>query len=338
MDSAYWFFGRFGEAGAVMEQGKQDVPKPGPGQAIVAIRVVGLNQSENRYLLGTHFPPENLPSCLSHEAVGEIVELGPPLQDREHASRWKVGDRVAFIPMLVDRAGTGVLREFGVYDTSVFLPVPHAFSDREAAAYWMGILTMAGALDMAGLGPENCKGKTIVFTAAAGGMGTMGLKLASVWGAETIATTRTQSKEGPLRTLASQVAVVAGAEQYRLALQALYPAGVDAVIDPLGGDYVAASLAVIAAGGQFVSYEMITGTNVNYEIMSLMEKDASLHGYTFFRPLQHPGLLDKLINIGMADAGKLRPTLAENFSFDNAPSAFEALLDSEQLGKYTITL
>jgi hypothetical protein len=44
--------------------------------------------------------------------------------------------------------------------------------------------------------------------------------------------------------------------------------------------------------------------------MKLMGKDASLHGYTFIRPLQHSGLLARLIEIGMDFADKVAPILA----------------------------
>ena len=230
-----------------MQKGWRELPEPGPGQAAVAIRAVGLNQSENRYLSGTHFPPEQFPACISHEAVGEIVELGPE-ENGPASGKWKVGDRVAFLPMLVDRAGMGVLRDFGVYKQSVFLPVPEVYSDCEGAAYWMAVLTMAGAMDMAGLGPHTSSGKTIVFTAAAGGMGTLALKLARAWDAETIATTRHQAKVEQLSAVASRVAVVRTVEELTSALRALSPNGVDVIIDPLGGSFVGASIESLVPG------------------------------------------------------------------------------------------
>ncbi|MCG8693014.1 MAG: hypothetical protein MI806_17570 [Minwuiales bacterium] len=56
-----------------MQKGRQALPEPGPGQAIVALRAVGLNQAENRYLLGKHFPPKQFPACLSHEAFAALA-------------------------------------------------------------------------------------------------------------------------------------------------------------------------------------------------------------------------------------------------------------------------
>ena len=202
----------------------------------------------------------------------------------------------------------------------------------------MAVLTMAGAMDMAGLGPHTSSGKTIVFTAAAGGMGTMALKLARAWDAETIATTRHQAKVEQLSAVASRVAVVRTVEELTSALRVLSPNGVDVIIDPLGGSFVGASIESLVPGGQYVGYETLAGATAAYDSMTLLMRDASIHGYTAFRPLHHPGLLERLIGIGMEYAAKLTPVLAESFSFDKAPEAFEALARSQHIGKITITI
>jgi NADPH:quinone reductase len=275
---------------------------------------------------------------MSQEAVGEIVQLGPKQTDTVRRQAWKVGDRVAFAPMTVDMPGMGVLRELGVYDQSELLPVPKAFSDQEAAAYWMGILTMAGAMEMASLGPENSSGKIVVITAATGGVGTIGLQLVRAWDADSIATTRSQAKSERLSALASHVAVVDSVEKFSHELRALCPNGVDAIIDPLGGDFVGASVKALAPGGQYVGYEMVSSPSGTYDIMALLGAGASIHGFTVFRLLQHPGLMDRLVEIGMEYSGQLKPILAESYGFDAAPEAYDALEKSTHFGKIIITI
>jgi NADPH:quinone reductase-like Zn-dependent oxidoreductase len=105
VETAYWFFERFGEPKAVMQRGRQTLSGAGAGQAVVAIRAIGLNQSDYKYLLGTHFPPDAFPSCVAHEAVGEIVELGPDTDGlRRHANQ-PVKSAVCF-----DQLRRGVVR------------------------------------------------------------------------------------------------------------------------------------------------------------------------------------------------------------------------------------
>jgi NADPH:quinone reductase len=277
---------------------------------VIAIRAVGLNQSDYRYVLGTHFPPDHFPSCVAHEAVGEIIEFGPEPDGSAETGSGRVGDRVALAPMLVDRTGMGVLRQFGVYHRSALLPVPANYSDRQRA-YWNAILSIAGAMDMAGLGPGTSRGKTIAFTAAAGGIATMGLQLARAWGAETLATTRRQEKATRLSPLATHVALVRQPRELVAALRGTrFERGIDVIIDPIGGDMIASGLEALASGGQLVSYEAVSGHTGSYDIMDLMAKDLSLHGYTFFRPLRHAGLFDRLVEIGMAYADQVAPAIS----------------------------
>jgi NADPH2:quinone reductase len=339
VETAYWFFERFGEPKAVLQRGRQTLSAAGKGQAAVAIRAVGLNQSDYRYVLGTHLPPDHCPSCVAHEAVGEIIELGPEVDGPSETRKWRTGDRVALAPMLVDRASMGALRQIGVYEQSALLPVPDNYSDAQGGAYWNAILTIAGAMDMARLGPETSKGKTVAFTAAAGGIATVGLQLARAWGALVLATTRRQDKVTLLSHLADHVTVVRRAQDLVPALRGTpFERGIDVIIDPIGGEMVACGLEALAPGGQFVSYEAVAGHAASYDIMDLMAKDLSLHGYTFFRPLRHPGLLDRLVDIGMEYADRMTPVLAANFSFDEAPEAIEALARSEHVGKITIAV
>ncbi|MCP5425297.1 MAG: zinc-binding alcohol dehydrogenase family protein [Gammaproteobacteria bacterium] len=336
--STYWYFDEFGPAKTVLKQGRQTLPPLLPGQALVAIRAIGLNRADYQYVLGKHFPPRALPACVSQEACGVIVELGPEPTDPKSRRHWRIGDRVAFAPMRVDMGGMGVLRDRGVYDQSSLLAIPDGFSDRQAAAYWMGILTMAGAMEMAGIGPKNSRGQSIVVTAATGGVATMGLRLAQAWGAETVAITRSQEKAEWLAALADHVVVADSASSFRARLRSLFPNGVDVVIDPLGGEYVGASVEALSFDGHYVGYEMVTRSSGTFDIPSLLQAGAHLHGYTVFRLLQQPGLMDRMLEIGMKYAPQAKPILAENYGFDAAPDAYAALNRCQHFGKITIAL
>ncbi|TNE60736.1 MAG: hypothetical protein EP335_18365 [Alphaproteobacteria bacterium] len=329
--SSFWRFGHFGPARDVMERVSGPLRPLCGGEAMVAIRAVGLNQAENRYLAGLHFPPDSLPACIGHEAVGEIVALGAP------SERWKVGDRVALVPMLVDMPGMGALRDVGIYPLDALVPVPEDYSDSEGAAWWMAIFTMAGALEMAGFGPENAAGRTVCITAAAGGMGLVALRLLRAWGAITIATTRDTAKAEALAAYADHVVRADTPDGLTAGLRAHVPDGVDVVLDPLGGAYVGAAVRALAPGGHYVGYEMLAGTGGTYDIPGLMMRDAHIHGFTIFRLLRHPGLLARLVSLGMEWADDARPLVAAEFGMDEAPDAFAALMRGGHLGKIVVT-
>ncbi len=336
-ESNYWRFARFGPAADVMERARTGLAEPGPGQALVEILSVGLNQAENRYLLGTHFPPKTLPACIGHEAVGRIVALGPESEELPLTRRWKAGDRVALVPMLVDIAGMGALRDYGLYDCAALLPVPESFSDREGAAFWMGVFTMAGAMDMAGLGSGTCVGRGVVVTAAAGGMGCLGLKLVRALGGSALALTRSASKAEALTRLADRAAVVRAPEELAAVVRDWRADGADAVIDPLGGGYLTAAVEALAPGGRYVCYEWVAGRAAAFDIAQLIERSVTIGGFTIFHLLRHPGLLDRLVRIGMHHAEALRPVLAADYDFSAAPEAFSALARGGHVGKITVS-
>ena len=72
----------------------------------------------------------------------------------------------------------------------------------------MAFFTLGGAMDRAGLGPATASAKTILVTAATGGIGIIGLQLAGAWGARTIATTRSAAKAALLSNIATHVVCV----------------------------------------------------------------------------------------------------------------------------------
>jgi NADPH2:quinone reductase len=74
-------FTEYGQATDVLQLAEQELPEPGPGQALVRIKAVGLNRSESNYVQGRYIPAREFPSGIGQEAVGEIVALGPPAEE-----------------------------------------------------------------------------------------------------------------------------------------------------------------------------------------------------------------------------------------------------------------
>lgn len=341
MRSNSWQFDGYGEPKQVLHWRQQELPEPGPGQALVKIRAVGMNRSDLNYVLGRYFPAEQFPSCLGSEAVGEVVALGPPAEEGpQPLSRLqlRVGQRVGTLTARVDRARVGVYRDIGLYDQAALAPIPESYSDAEGAALWTAVLTMGGAMQMGGLTAASAAGKRVLITAAASGMGVLALKLAKCWGAATIATTRNSGKVERLKELADQVVVCGdSAGLVEGVNRASGGEGVDLVLDPVGTRYYQGLLAVCANGGDIVSYECITGTDADISIMEMMMKDVSYHGFTIFRVFNNQALLEDLVDIGMDNADRIRPLVSQTFDLQDAVSALDTLEQSEHLGKIVLT-
>jgi len=340
MKSNSWQFKAYGSPGQVLEWRSDLLPEPGPGQAWVKISAVGINRSDLNYVEGRYFPASRFPSCLGTEAVGKIIALGPPANDQPAPLtqlQMAPGARVGTLTERIDQARMGVYRDIGLYSQASLVPIPESYSDAEGAGLWVALLTMGGAMEMGGLTAATASGKTVLITAAASGMGVMALKLARLWGATTIATTRLHSKVPELERMADHVLVCNDPAGLRDGVNRVTDGkGADVVLDPVGADFFPGLLEGIARGGQIVSYECMTGAQATYSIMDLMLKDASLHGYTIFRPFRDPVLLGRLVDIGLDHALFLKPLVSRIFDLEEAPLALEALRRCEHVGKIVL--
>lgn len=333
MQSVTWKFEAYGEPGKVLGQVTEALQSPAAGKTLVKIRAIGMNRSELNYVLGKYLPARHFPSALGQEAVGEIVALGEQT-DAKAVHSFAVGDRVALTPGRVDMCGTGTYRDYGIYDTSALIPVPDAYSDAEGAAFWMAFLTVAGSLHNAGMTAENASGKTLLVTAATSSVGVMALKIARLWGARTLATTRSAGKTEVLEQLADEVLVCERGEQ--LAEQLKSSGGFDVAIDPVGGDFIDAMVAGANHGAVIVSYEMIAGGRPEYSIGQVLVKDLTIRGFALFNIFRQPGLCEELVELGLKYAADLSPLIARTFPLGEAPSALLELSASKHIGKFIL--
>jgi len=333
MQSVTWKFEAYGEPGKALGQTTEALEAPAAGMALVKILAIGMNRSELNYVLGKYLPARDFPSALGQEAVGEVVAIGEQA-DAAGTQRFTVGDRVALTPGRVDMCATGTYRDYGIYDCNALIPVPDAYSDVEGAAFWMAFLTVAGCLHNAGMTAMNAPGKTLLVTAAASSVGVMALKIGRLWGARTLATSRSAAKRDVLEQLADEVLVCEGGEQ--LAEQLKSSGGFDFAIDPVGGDYIDAMVDGANHGAAIVSYEMITGGRPEYSIAQVLVKDLTIRAFALFNIFRQPGLCEELVELGLQHASDLVPVIAGTFPLDKAPSALHELSASRHIGKFIL--
>lgn len=165
-------------------------------------------------------------------------------------------------------------------------------------------------------------GQTVLVTAAAGGVGHLAVQLARSLGAEVIGTA-SEANHDYVRSLGA-AAVIDYAGDVAAAVREHYPDGVDAAFDLYGGDTLAGAVAATREGGQVTSIADPEPA-----------KGASVHGhYVFVRP-DRLGLEDLTWR---ADAGELRPEIAEVFPLDRAAEAHERLEGGHVRGKLVLEI
>jgi NADPH:quinone reductase len=171
---------RFHKTGGpeVLQWEEVQVGKPGPGEARVRHTAVGLNYVETYVRSGLY--PAPLPSGLGTEAAGVVEEVGSGVSDV------KPGDRVAYVG-----GPLGAYSEARVMSAERLVVLPKSISDQQGAAMMLKGLTSQYLIRQIF---KVKKGDTILFHAAAGGVGLIACQWAKSLGATVIGTVGTEAK------------------------------------------------------------------------------------------------------------------------------------------------
>src|SRR5690348_7083228 len=171
---------RFHKTGGpdVLQWDEVQVGKPGQGEARVRHTAVGLNYVETYFRSGLY--PAPLPSSLGTEAAGVVEEVGPGVSDV------KAGDRVAYVG-----GPLGAYSEVRVMPAERLVVLPKGISDQQGAAMMLKGLTTQYLIRQIF---KVKKGDTILFHAAAGGVGLIACQWAKALGATVIGTVGSDEK------------------------------------------------------------------------------------------------------------------------------------------------
>lgn len=333
---------KFDETGGpeVLHLASESLEEPGPGQALVRLRTIGLNRSDLMHLAGRYFGTPPRGSCLGQEGVGEIVALGPPGGARPIVDLPLVpGTRVGFLVGRLDFVRTGTYRDYGVYPVAALLPVPDRLDDAAAAGLWIAALTAAGALRATGIDLERGSKRSVLITAASSGVGLVALQLARAAGCPTIAVTTHGNKAAALAPLADHVVVSpspAGLPDAVRQVSGLEH--VDVSIDPVGPANVAALTDLAATDGHVLYYGLLGYQEIPFDMRSLILKDMAIHGYTVHRLLREPGAAEAVVHqvMQLAESGAVAPAVAATHPFTEAQNALREMAENAHVGKLVL--
>jgi len=179
------------EVAPYVEFGQVDVPKPGPGQVLIRVRMASVNPSDTIFIRGFYGQPRKQGTPAGFEGVGEVVDANGLY------GRFMKGKRVAFA---VGPNGSGAWADYAVTDAGACIPLRKGVRDEDGAAMIVNPLTAAAMVNMVP------KGAAFVATAAASQLGKLMAPMARETGRRMIAVAR---RDEPLATLKELGAVAA---------------------------------------------------------------------------------------------------------------------------------
>ncbi len=238
---------RFHKAGGpeVLQWEDVQVGKPGPGEARVRHTAIGLNYVDTYVRSGLY--PAPLPSGLGAEAAGIVEEVGPDVSDI------KPGDRVAY-----GNSPVGAYSEVRVMPAHRLVVLPKGISDEQGAAMMLKGLTAQYLIRQI---YKVKKGDTILFHAAAGGVGLIACQWARALGATVIGTVGSDEKAELARAHGCHHPIVYTREDFVARVNELTKGEkLPVVYDSVGKDTFMKSLDCIRPLGIMVSFGQASGS------------------------------------------------------------------------------
>jgi NADPH2:quinone reductase len=231
---------RFHETGGpeVLKLESVGVGEPGPGQARVRHTYVAVNFIDIYFRTGRY--PLPLPSGIGSDAVGVVEAVGEGVTDI------RVGERVGYL-----LGPQGAYSDVRVMPAEVLIPLPAGIGDRTAATLMMKGLT-AQYLFRQVYPLEG--GETILYHAAAGGVGLVACQWARALGVTMIGTVSTDEKAEIAKAHGCTHTIVTSREDIAKRVRELTDGkGVPVVYDSVGKDTLMASLDSLQVRGTLVS-------------------------------------------------------------------------------------
>jgi putative PIG3 family NAD(P)H quinone oxidoreductase len=303
-----------------------DQPVPGPDDVLVAIRATALNRADILQRMGGYPDPRR---GLSLEIPGlEFSGIVSAVGDR--VTMWKPGDRVMAI-----EAGGGYAEFICVHERQL-MAVPTSVSVADAAAIPEVFLTAWDALVVQG---GLTSGRWALVHAGASGVGTAAIQIAKAIGAR-IAVTCSAGKMDACRSLGADLVIERSPHDWASELTSSVPAGVDVVLDVVGGDEVDRNLRVVATKGTIVQVGLMGGGSTNVNVGLLLTKRVRWIGTTLrARPIEEKAALTRRFAAEMLplfETGRLRPIIDRRYPLERIAEAHEAMGANANTGKILI--
>jgi NADPH2:quinone reductase len=234
-----------------------DIGEPGPGEIRIKQTAIGLNFID-AYMRSGLYPQDQLPFVPGTEGAGVVTALG------EGVRTLKVGRRVAYAGQL------GAYAEERLIPADRVVRIPDSVSDETAAAVMLKGMTAQYLLrQIFKVGPKT----TLLFHAAAGGVGTIACQWAASLGATVIGTVGSAGKALVARSHGC-THVINYLEEDFVAKVKEYTKGegVDVVYDSVGKETFPGSLDCLKRRGLWVSFGQSSGPVPEFRINLLAQK------------------------------------------------------------------
>lgn len=309
-------------------------PEPSGGEFLLRIEGTALNRADLLQTKGLYAAPEAVHEIPGLEFVGTILEAGPSASLRTEDGRaLGPGDRV------IGLVAEGAWAERIAVSGDLLIPWPEEQPSADAGGIAECALTVFDALRRQG---DLRRGQTVLVHAGSSGIGTMAQRIVAHYGAR-ILTTCSSAKVEAVRAWGADLVVDYGQQDFAEEVRAFTEgAGVDLILDTLGGGALDANLRSLRSGGLMVTIGLLSGLRGELDLGRLLTRRLRLRG-SVLRSRRHDEKAALVADFrremsGALAAGTLSPCVDTRFAFEDIPDALHRLHQRAHVGKILIDL
>jgi len=308
----------------------QDVeePVPGPGEVLIQVKSAGVNYADIKARTSGLYQGQRPPFIAGLDVAGTIVGTGSAVKHLEE------GQRVIAFPR------TGSYTEMTVADGRLTFPIPDSLDFDTAAAFPVVGGTAYGTIAAtARLQP----GESILIHAAAGGVGTTAIQISKLLGAALIiAATRSPWKKEQVLALGADKIIDNSVDSYPDQINYLTAgAGVDVIINPVGGKSIENDLQCLAPFGRLVLFGNMGGGTCDLDAVGMYKNNRSLLGFSFgHRRKQRPETVGEIIQavMQMVVDNKIQILIDKHLPLAQAAEAHRRIEERQNIGKILLDI
>jgi len=312
----------------VLQPAERPDPIPGPGELLIDVAAAGVNRPDTMQRRGSYPPPPGASDLPGLEVAGTVAALG------KGVTGWLVGDRVCALV-----AGGGYASRC-VAPTRQCLPIPGSLDVVSAAAVPETFFTVWTNVFERGHLRE---GETLLVHGGSSGIGTTAIQLAVARGAAVYATAGSEEKCRACERLGATRAFNYRTDDFvEKTREATEGAGVDLVLDMVGGDYFPRNLSVLAIEGRLVQIALRAGGTSAIDLRDVLLRRLTVTGSTLRpRSVEQKGIIADALRREvwpLLESGAVVPVIYRTFPLAEAAAAHQLMESSTHIGKIVLTV
>ena len=304
------------------------IPVAQAGQVLIKVAAAGVNRPDVLQRMGKYPVPAGVSTIPGLEVSGTVVALGNGVPDA------MLGQKVCAL-----LAGGGYA-QYAVAPAGQCLPVPEGYDMIEAAALpetlftvWTNLFERAYAV----------AGETVLVHGGTSGIGTMAISLCNLFDVKVIVTCGSDEKCAAARDWGADHAINYNTQDFVAEVMRItHDQGCNAVLDMVGGSYLARNLSCLGIDGRHVSIAMLGGAKAEILIPEIMTRRLTITGSTL-RPRSvafKSVVADEIAQTvwPFVAQGKLRPAIDSCFPLAEAAGAHARMESGAHFGKIVLTV